>query len=199
MRRVAGIGFILLGLLLLGHVGTTYASGALARDRARAEWAAVEARRTLEGLVAGLDARSDPAVAPAIGSPVARLRIPKIGLDEIIVAGVGNAQLNAGPGHLPGTPLPGSAGNSVISAHRDRHFRALDRVAIGDTIETRARHQTTTWIVREIKVVGGETPALFRSTETRLTLTTCWPVRFLGPAPDRLLITATPLGAEGGR
>ncbi|HUF25601.1 MAG TPA: class D sortase [Gemmatimonadaceae bacterium] len=197
MRRVAGIGLTLLGLLLLGHVGTTYASGALARDRARAEWAAVEARRSLEGAVARLDARSGSAVAPAIGSPVARLRIPRLGLDEIVVAGVADAQLNAGPGHLPGTPLPGEAGNSIISAHRDRHFRGLDRVAVGDTIDTQSRQHSTRWVVREIRVVGSDTPALFGSPEPVLTLTTCWPVRFLGPAPDRLLITATPLGAEG--
>jgi sortase A len=121
--------------------------------------------------------------------------IPAIGLDEVIVHGVGDDELKAGPGHLPGSPLPGGVGNSVISAHRDRHFRSLDELEVGDIIETESRQHRVTWIVEEIRVVHAATPALFGANEPTLTLTTCWPVRFFGPAPDRLLITARPSSA----
>ena len=182
---------------MLGYAGATYASGALARDRARTAWEAEQARLAVRAISAELDSLVAPAGAPPRGAPVARLVIPRLGLDEIVVEGVEEKQLNAGPGHLPGTPLPGFRGNAVISAHRDRHFRDLDEVAIGDTVETQSRYATVQWVVKQIRVVGSGTPALFSSDEPVLTLTTCWPVRYLGSAPDRLLITAVPLGASG--
>ena len=70
--------------------------------------------------------------------PVARLLIPRLGLDEVVLEGVGDDELNAGPGHLPGSALPGAVGNSIISAHRDRHFRRFDELRVGDTIRTEA-------------------------------------------------------------
>ena len=130
------------------------------------------------------------------GSPLLRLRIPSIGLDEIVVEWVSDADLRAGPGHLPGTPLPGAVGNAVLSAHRDRHFRRLDEVAVGDTVFTDpgGGSDVQRWIVAERQVVNAGAPAIFQSAEPRLTLTTCWPVRYFGPAPERLLLTAHPLG-----
>ena len=59
------------------------------------------------------------------GAVVARLVIPAINLDEIVMEGVGPVELNGGPGHFPGSVLPGEAGNAILSAHRDRHFRRL--------------------------------------------------------------------------
>jgi sortase A len=127
---------------------------------------------------------------------VARLVAPSISLDEIVVEGIGDIQLNAGPGHLPGSALPGDRGNAVISAHRDRHFHALDELGVGDTIVTETVAERVTWRVVERRVVGRTTPALFASAEPRLTLTTCWPVRWIGPAPDRLILAAEPIARE---
>jgi sortase A len=116
--------------------------------------------------------------------------IPSIGLDEVVVEGVDDRQLAAGPGHLPGSAFPGEIGNAIISAHRDRHFRNLDELAIGDTVVTQTRRYQQTWRVTERRVVKAWAPAMWSSTDTRLTLTTCWPVRYFGTAPDRLIITA---------
>jgi sortase A len=126
----------------------------------------------------------------ALGAPVARVIIPSISLDEVVVEGVGSRQLNAGPGHLPGSPLPGERGNSVISAHRDRHFHALDEVRVGDTVFTETLAGRARWVVTSRRVLHHDAPALFETPDATLTLTTCWPVRWLGPAPDRLLLTA---------
>ena len=197
MRRASGIALAICGALLLSYAGTTWASGALARDRARSAWEAEQAHLAVLAVSAELDSLVAPASAPPPGASVARLVIPRLGLDEIVVEGVGEKQLNAGPGHLPGTPLPGFRGNAVISAHRDRHFRDLDEVKVGDVVETQSRFATVKWVVKQIRVVGSGAPALFSSDEPVLTLTTCWPVRYLGSAPDRLLITAVPLGASG--
>jgi len=49
------------------------------------------------------------------------------------------------------------------------------------------------WVVFARRIVSRNAPALFATHDATLTLTTCWPVRYLGPAPDRLLITARPI------
>jgi sortase A len=126
------------------------------------------------------------------GSPVARLLIPAINLDEIVMEGVGPVELNGGPGHFPGSVLPGDSGNSIISAHRDRHFRRVGELVVGSRIRTETRSAATDWVVVERRVVSRDTPSLFEESESTLTLTTCWPLRYFGSAPDRLLIIAKP-------
>jgi LPXTG-site transpeptidase (sortase) family protein len=124
------------------------------------------------------------------GAPVARLVIPSIDLDEIVMEGVGPVELNGGPGHFPGSVLPGDIGNSIISAHRDRHFSRMGELVVGTRIRTETRSGAVEWVVAERRVVSRDTPALFEESEATLTLTTCWPLRYFGPAPDRLIVVA---------
>jgi hypothetical protein len=82
---------------------------------------------------------------------VARLLIPRLGLDEIVLEGVDDFALNAGPGHLPGSAFPGEAGNSIISAHRDRHFAGLGAIEPGDTVVTESgTHRTEAATLRRL-------------------------------------------------
>ena len=127
------------------------------------------------------------------GAVVARLVIPAINLDEIVMEGVGPVELNGGPGHFPGSVLPGEAGNAILSAHRDRHFRRLGELGIGSHIRTQTRNHTVEWVITERRIVSRDTPALFEEPEATLTLTTCWPIRYFGSAPDRLLLVAKPV------
>jgi sortase A len=190
VRRLLGGALTAVGAVLLLAVGSVYARGELARDRARQAWDEAEANRAVELASASLGVG---ATDVPHGVPVARIVAPSISLDEVVVEGVGERELNTAPGHLPGSAFPGDKGNAVISAHRDRHFSHLDRLAIGDTVVTYGRADSVTWVVSKRQVVSKYAPALFQSTEPRLTLTTCWPVRYLGPAPERLLITAIPV------
>jgi sortase A len=129
-----------------------------------------------------------------VGAAVARLVIPRIDLDEIVLEGVDNEQLNAGPGHLPGSVLPGARGNAIVSAHRDRHFSHFDALTVGDTLLTDSPVGRTKWVIVSQRVVDKDARALFARSDTTLTLTTCWPIRFVGAAPSRLIITAKPVG-----
>jgi sortase A len=192
-RRRLGAALSAAGAALLAFGGATYVRGALARDRARAEWERLDAHRAVLAIHVSLERGARAAEGTRPGTPVARLFIPRLGLDEVVVEGVGTSQLNAGPGHLPGSVFPGEPGNAVLSAHRDRHFRSLDRLAVGDTIVTETLGTRVTWVVSARRVVARGAPALFDTPDATLTLTTCWPVRYLGPAPDRLLLTATPV------
>ena len=212
------IGFALSGiggvLLLLG--GRDYLEGAEVQRQARAEWMrvgnsmvqinaptpvpAAAPVNTVDSAPPSAAVKSNAAVPlPLVavsgreirrGSAVARLLVPSIDLDEIVMEGVGPVELNGGPGHFPGSVLPGDSGNSILSAHRDRHFRRVGELAVGSRIRTETREQTVEWVVTERRVVAKDTPALFEESEATLTLTTCWPIRYFGPAPDRLLIIA---------
>lgn len=127
------------------------------------------------------------------GAVVARLVIPAIDLDEIVLEGVGPMELNGGPGHFPGSVLPGEAGNAIVSAHRDRHFRRFGELGVGSRVRTETRNRTVEWVITERRIVSRDTPSLFEQRDATLTLTTCWPIRYFGSAPDRLLLVAKPV------
>ncbi len=163
------------------------ARGAIARDNARSRWAELEATRAATSARASVGGTS---WALTSGAPVARLEIPRLELDEVVVEGVDESALRAGPGHMSGSALPGENGNSVISAHRDRHFKSLAKIVVGDTILTDAALGKRKWAVSRIRVVDADAPVLRTSETPLLTLTTCWPVRYFGPAPERLIVEA---------
>jgi len=188
-RSAASTAVIVCGALLLIASATSVARGAIARDAARARWAELEAERAVAG--AKLSAVGAP-WSEARGTPVARVTIPRLGLDEVVVEGVGDDELRAGPGHMIGSVLPGDSGTSVISAHRDRHFHALGGIAMGDTVVTESMRGRVVWTVSRIRVVREEDSALNARPTPTLMLTTCWPIRYVGPAPERLIVEAVP-------
>ena len=191
IRRLAGISCCAVGGLLAAHAGVRYAVGSYRAGQARLAWEEMEAHQQVA--LSRTRAGQQSYERPVTGAPVARLVIPRIGLDEIVLEGVGDDELNAGPGHLPGSALPGRSGNAVISAHRDRHFDRLGELHLGDTITTESGQSKDFWVIVARRIVGHETPALFHTTTPTLTLTTCWPIRYLGTAPDRLILTARPV------
>jgi len=185
--------FLCAGGASVAVAGGRYAQGEWQRHQARLAWEAAEA-----SAVVAL-ARRSAALETAgsqyfvVGAPVARLVIPRLRMDEIVLEGVDDNSLNAGPGHLPGSAYPGERGNAVISAHRDRHFSRLGELQVGDTLFTDSGAHTERWVVTSRRVVGAASPALFHTSDATLTLTTCWPIRYLGTAPERLLVTAKPV------
>jgi sortase A len=199
VRRHLGWALVVSGGLMVSFAGGRYALGAVKADEARQAWDAAEAKASVAQARAAANRanRADPGGPVVIGAPVARLLIPKIALDDIVLEGVDGDQLNAGPGHLPGSALPGDLGNAVVSAHRDRHFSHFDRLSVGDTIVTETTASRTTWIISKRRIIDKDDPALFRTSDATLTLTTCWPVRYLGTAPERLILTAKVVRAGG--
>jgi LPXTG-site transpeptidase (sortase) family protein len=193
VRRIIGLALFISGGFLLSFVGGRYAVGIAHADEARQQWDAGEAHRAVVRARESVS-RVSFLSAPAAGAPVARLVIPKIDLDEIVIEGVDGDALNAGPGHLPGTVVPGVRGNAVVSAHRDRHFSHFDRLNVGDTVLTDSRAGRMKWVIVSQRIVDKDRPALYATSDTTLTLTTCWPIRFLGSAPSRLIVTAKPVG-----
>jgi sortase A len=191
-RSLLGYALFCFGGATAAFAGGRYVHGELERQEARRAWEAREAQ-VVVALAHSKAARSGDVRDLLPGAPVARLRIPRLRLDEIVLEGVEDNELNAGPGHLPGSVLPGEKGNSIISAHRDRHFSRLGALQVGDTLVTDTGWSDTKWVVVAKRVISADTPALFRTSDATLTLTTCWPIRYFGSAPDRLIITAKPV------
>lgn len=196
LRSALGYALFCAGGATLAFSGGRYALGAWRQAEARGAWDEAEARAVvaLARRTAAVDGRNPAPIAN--GTPVARLLIPRLQLDAIVLEGVGDDELNAGPGHLPGSAFPGERGNAIISAHRDRHFARLGDIQIGDTVVTESGTHRSGWVVISKRVIDAEAPALYRTRDATLTLTTCWPIRYLGSAPDRLLVTAKPVSMK---
>jgi sortase A len=194
VRRLVGISLCIAGALTLSFAGGKYAIGAVRADEARAAWDRAQAHARVVSAFAAVRGAGHVG-RTMLGAPVARVVAPSIGLDVIVLEGVEEDELNASPGPLPGSALPGEPGNAIISAHRDRHFRHLDRLDVGDTVVTEANMHQTRWVVVSKRVIARNAPALFHTPDATLTLTTCWPMTYIGPAPQRLIITAKPLRA----
>jgi sortase A len=126
------------------------------------------------------------------GGALDHLVIPAIGVDRYVVQGVAEADLQMGPGHYPGTPLPGQAGNVAIAGHRTTFgapFFRLNEVHSGDLVYL-TDTLGTTWVykvVRQFVVAPSDVAVLDATSAPELTLTTCNP-RF--EATSRLVIRA---------
>ena len=198
MRKRIGLLLYVVGGLLLSFAAGRYGVGMAKADQARQAWDEAEGRAAV-ALARSTALHHGMRETPVDGAPVARLVIPRLDLDEIVLEGVDADALNAEPGHLTGSAYPGEPGNAVISAHRDRHFNHLDVLEVGDTIVTESGTHQDSWLVVAKRVVGKNDRALFRTSDATLTLTTCWPIRYLGPAPERLIVTAKPIRTKPTR
>lgn len=127
--------------------------------------------------------------------PVARLRVPRLGVDQVILAGASGRTLAFGPGHLAGTAEPGGVGNSVVSAHRDTHFRFLQQLRPGDRLELiTLQGARLSYAVASAEVHDKSDLWLLDQGQTLLTLITCYPFDALLPGgPERYVIRAVPL------
>jgi len=126
--------------------------------------------------------------------PVARMLVPAHGIDLIILAGDTGRTLAFGPGHRPGTANPGAAGNSIISAHRDTHFKFIKDLAAGDEIVIENQLGVRKhFIVNTADIIDARTTKLAVDYEEAvLTLVTCYPFDALIPGgPLRYVVFAT--------
>ncbi len=139
-------------------------------------------------------ARDGAAAAPALvdGGSIGELQIPRLALTAMVVQGDSPQILQRAVGHLAGTALPGESGNVVLAGHRDTFFRPLRQVHAGDAITLKTRAGDFEYLVESTAVVPPGDVRVLEPTPTRtLTLITCFPFSFLGPAPDRFIVRAS--------
>jgi len=176
---------ILIGAALLCYVGSEYWTMYREQRALHEQWREQQGRPASTGL--------NP--EPAKDDGLTRVSIPKINLDLIIVEGTNHKALRIGPGHLKNTPAPGDLGNSVISAHRDTFFRHIYDLTKSDDIEVRRNGHTYTFQLIGKKIVDPNDVSILKNTsDARLTLITCYPIYYIGPAPQRLIVFSKLVG-----
>lgn len=201
-RKIQIVGWTLIwsGAFVLGYVGWELVGTDFLNARVQAQAqdeivAALEDARVdlppPQDIPAPVAVEFHPENIPEAGSGFAVIRVPKLGLDAVVFEGVDRETLQKGPGHMPGTSVPGQPGNAVISGHRTtygRPFFDFDQLVAGDRIEIESSIGVHVYEVRRSEIVK---PTDVWVTDDLpggwLTLTTCNP-KF--SARERLVVFA---------
>lgn len=191
-RRFISLVLIIVGLALLGYVGTEYWGMHRSQKNLEAEW---------EHQAAVLNASSNSATSQQNILPeqmLTRLVVPKIGVDSIVVEGASRKALSEGPGHMKETVEPGETGNAVITGHRDTFFRHIYELNKGDQIQVQRNGRHFTYEVTGHKIVLPQDISVIKPTnDPQLTLITCYPTYYIGPAPKRLVVFSRLIESDG--
>ena len=130
--------------------------------------------------------------------PLALLKIERLNVDAPVYHGTHWVTLDRGLGWVEGTAQPDEIGNIGLSGHRDSFFRALKDIELGDTIEMLTLKGVQDFRVSDISIVDALDVSVLDPTDTTvLTLITCHPFYYVGYAPDRYIVRATPVGGDG--
>jgi len=186
-RKVLSWTFIAIGIVLLGYVGGQYWQMYRSQKNLEAEWQRQAATVSVPGH-ADISAQQ----------MLTRLVIPKIDMDAIVIEGASRRELSEGPGHMKQTAQPGEMGNAVITAHRDTFFRHIYELTKGDQIQVRRSGRTFTYAVTGKRIVKPEDVSVLKQTnDPQLTLITCYPTYYIGPAPERLVVFSKLVASDG--
>jgi sortase A len=195
---------LVLGVGCLLYVGVHYIDGVLARRAALDRFAELRSlgRRTdtpeLTLWSPGRIAAWQRTLTLPREEPLAVLHIPRIGLDVPVLKGTSDATLDRAVGHVEGTAMPGTPGNSGLAGHRDGFFRGLKDVTLGDTIELETLQGTQTYRIERTWIVNpSDVWVLDPTPEQSITLVSCYPFYFVGSAPQRFIVRAALTKASG--
>jgi sortase A len=169
--------FLGIGLLALAYSGFVFADA-----------------RVYQAFQAKKFTQVSPLVEPHIalqGEVLGELLVPRLGLKVIVVQGDSATNLRRAVGHISTSALPGEWGNVALAGHRDTFFRPLRNARVGDEIDFTTAQQRFLYVVESIKIVApNDIEVLAPSTGRDLTLITCYPFYFVGPAPKRFIVHA---------
>jgi sortase A len=119
------------------------------------------------------------------GELFGRLEVPRLNMSVMVMEGIASRTLRLGAGHIPGTELG-------IAAHRDSFFRPLKDIKVEDRIRFTTPEGTSEYRVIATKIVGPKDTYVLDELEpdNTMTLVTCYPFNYLGPAPKRFIVQA---------
>ena len=122
---------------------------------------------------------------------IGRIEIERLGVSTLVVEGTGEPALQRAAGHIAGTALPGHPGNIGIAGHRDSFFRPLRNIRRDDMITLATLGGEHRYRVVWTEVVAPEDVSVLDAGDQEvLTLVTCYPFYFVGPAPNRFIVRA---------
>jgi sortase A len=163
--RLAAIALAMCGFVPLAHAGYMHAKASLAQVLLQRAWE----RTATTGVTVKPWSWADTA-------PVARLRVERLGIEQIVLSGDSGRALAFGPGWTESSARPGMSGLSVISAHRDTHFTFLRDLVIDDRIELQTTHGIRRYRVRSIRIADANRERIDTQADgDGLLLVTCYP------------------------
>lgn len=122
---------------------------------------------------------------------VAKLEIPSIALSALVVDGVDAQTLRRAVGRIPASSRPGEPGDVALAGHRDTDFRALGQLGQGDPLILRTGDGEFRYEVESIRIVAPQRIDVLTPVDhPTLTLVTCYPFHYVGPAPLRYVVRA---------
>jgi sortase A len=132
-----------------------------------------------------------PRAVPARRSVIGRMEIPRLNVSAVVRAGSDSRTLQLAVGHIPGTAVPGEAGNVGLAGHRDTFFRRLRNIRNDDEIRIATPEGTYVYRVARTDIVKPrDVWVLDPTVHPTLTLVTCYPFSYIGSAPQRFVVRA---------
>ena len=191
MARLWATGLLVsAALALVGNAGYIHAKAALAQVLLHRAWSAMQE-----------DGAAHKPWPWADSHPVARLHMARLGIEQIVLAGDSGRTMAFAPGWAEASASPGSAGTTIISAHRDTHFSWLRELAPADEIEVESQDGTRRYRVTELRVADSRSERVpLRDDSDQLVLVTCWPFDAIqSGGPLRYVVVAIPITADEDR
>ncbi len=199
LRKPAEYLLWLVAIVSLGYCTAQYSAAALHQSRQNSLLDSMRSRETSlpgDGAPASMNSalpNGATRVAATNNPPLGRIEIPRIGVSAIVEEGDADPTLLDAVGHIPGTALPGADGNAALAGHRDTYFRHLEDVQDGDEIWFTTMTAIYKYRVESTRVVDPSDVSVLASTgHPQLTLVTCYPFHYVGPAPKRFIVVAVP-------
>jgi len=125
--------------------------------------------------------------------PVAKIKLHRTGSELVVLSGDSGSSLAFAPGWNTKSAKPGGQGVTVISGHRDTHFKILKDTAIGDSIDIiTTQGVTVNYQVKTIEVVDSRVASIkTEQSGQTLVLVTCYPFDTVtAGSPLRYVVTA---------
>jgi sortase A len=167
-----------------------WAGGILALSTVGIEWGR-SAYAQWQGSVEFAELRQNPKRVDTLkeGALYGRIEIPDLNFSAIVFEGVDEKTLAKGVGHLR---IDANANRHIVLAgHRDTFFRPLRDIQAGDTIELSTPGGHDIYTVEGTSIVDpSDTGVIHATAVPMLTLITCYPFSYLGPAPQRFIVRA---------
>jgi sortase A len=172
-------------------------------------WVILDARAEQKELSARLDQvgnNAEPGMVPVAWETrqealqsglVGRIDIDRLNFSAMIVDGATHRGLRQGVAHLLNSAYPGERGNVALAGHRDTYFRPLKDLEEGDVIRITTPDGTFSYEVDSLMIVPPNRGDLVQPSQVpELTLVTCYPFYWIGPAPKRFIVRAKPVEVE---
>jgi sortase A len=180
ISRVGSYFFLVVGLLALGYAAYVVADAHAYQAYEQSKFEDVSIK--------------EPPVLLVEGGVIGEIQVPRLQLKAIVVQGDSHTILRRAVGHIPETALPGTLGNVVLAGHRDTFFRPLRNIRLGDAITLKTPDGAFQYLVESTEVVPASAVEVLNATTGRtLTLITCYPFDYIGPAPNRYVVRAREL------